>query len=451
MTTMRTEDNYREKRNPVASSAWTKLAGKLLRGGPKERTFAAAFGAALMGLMLWGVWALGNAPAEAQSAPPQQQSAGRTATVTRKDFVRTMRLTGTVAAVDATGISAPRLAGGPGGFQIVITYLAPAGLKVRKGDLVVEFDRQDQVRNAFDRRADYLDLEEQIKRKVAEQAAAQARDDTELEQAINQLEAAKLEMRRNEVISRIDAEKNEQNLKQAEAQLAQLRKTYELKKTSRVAEMRILELRRDRARNSMMYAEQNAEKLSIRSPLDGVVVLNPIWKGSSMGEVQEGDQVRPGVPVLQVVNPKSMEVRARVNQADVPYLRPGQLAQVRMDAYPDFVLPGKLERIAAVGVASSYSERLRTFNVIFSIDGTDAKLLPDLAASVDTELERRPGVLVVPRDAVWEEDGKRYVRVQSGKRWEKREVKVGGVSDAEAWIESGLQEGAVVLRGGQGE
>jgi hypothetical protein len=170
-----------------------------------------------------------------------------------------------------------------------------------------------------------------------------------------------------------------------------------------------------------------------------------------MGEVQEGDQVRPGVPVLQVVNPKSMEVRARVNQADVPYLRPGQLAQVRMDAYPDFVLPGKLERIAAVGVASSYSERLRTFNVIFSIDGTDAKLLPDLAASVDTELERRPGVLVVPRDAVWEENGKRYVRVQSGKRWEKREVKVGGVSDAEAWIESGLQEGAVVLRGGQGE
>jgi RND family efflux transporter MFP subunit len=448
---MSAQDKYRESAGRAGRSLLSRIPGIEHRGGSREQGVAAALGAAALGLMLWGVLALSQPAAEAQSQAPQKQNAANTATVTRRDFVRSLRLTGTVAAVDATGISAPRLAGGPGPGQVTITFLAPAGMKVRKGDLVVEFDRQDQVRNAFDRRAEYLDLEEQIKRKVAEQAAAQARDDTELEQSINALEAAKLEMKKNEVISRIDAEKNEQNLKQAEAQLAQLRKTYELKKTARAADMRILELRRDRARASMLYAEQNAEKLSIRSPLDGVVVLNPIWKGSGMAEVQEGDQVRPGVPVLQVVNPNSMEVRARVNQADVPYLRPGLPAQVRLDAYPDFVVPGKLERIAAVGVPSSYSERLRTFNVIFSIGGTDPKLLPDLAAAVDAVLEYKPKVLVVPRDAVFEENGKRYVRVQAGGRWEKREVKVGGVSDADAWIESGVQENELVRRGGQSE
>lgn len=387
-------------------------------------------------------WLTRRAPA--QAAAPVNTT---TAKVERRDFVRSVRLHGTTAAVASFPITVPRMAGAPGGGQLVITRLALSGSQVKAGDLLVEFDRQNQIRNALDRRAEFLDLEEQIKKKVAEQAAARARDDTELEQVRNDVQKATLEMRRNEVVSRIDAEKNKQQLEESQGRLKQLEATYQLKRTAARADLRILEIRRDRAQGAMIHAEGNAEKMAIRSPIEGLVVINMVWKGGSMGEVLEGDEVRPGLPIMQVVNPASMEVRARVNQADVPFLKAGQRAEFRLDAFPDLVFAGKLERIAAMGSGSGMNEFVRNFAAVFSIEGSDSHLLPDLAAAVDAEVERLPGALVVPRDAIVVEDGKTFVRVQNGSDWEWREVKVVGQSDVDVALDSGVQPGDVVLRG----
>jgi multidrug resistance efflux pump len=105
-----------------------------------------------------------------------------------------------------------------------------------------------------------------------------------------------------------------------------------------------------------------------------------------MGEVKEGDQVRPGVPFMQVVDPSIMEVQAPVNQLDVPLLTVGQRAQVHLDAYPDLVLHGKLESIDPMGKTGDYSAKLRTFTATFSIEGSDFRLMPDLSAAVDVHV-----------------------------------------------------------------
>lgn len=404
----------------------------------RRRNVALAAGIALIALVAY--WLARRAPAQAATS-----SGVRTAKVERRDFVRSLRIHGTTAAVESFPITVPRMAGAPGGGQLIITRLAASGARVKPGDLLVEFDRQNQIRNALDRRAEYLDLEEQIKKKIAEQAAGKAKDDTELEQARNEVEKARLEMKRNEVVSRIDAEKNKQRLEEAEAKLKQLEATYQLKRTADRADLRILEIRRDRAQRAMLHAEGNAEKMAIRSPIAGLVVINMVWKGGSMGEVLEGDEVRPGLPIMQVVNPESMEVRARVNQADVPFLQPGQRAQFRLDAFPDLVFGGRLERVAAMGAASGMNEFVRNFAAVFSIEGSDARLLPDLAVAVDAEMERIPNALVVPRDAVLAEGGRTFIRVQTNGGWEKRAAKVIGQSDTEAAIESGAQPGEVVL------
>ena len=86
-----------------------------------------------------------------------------------------------------------------------------------------------------------------------------------------------------------------------------------------------------------------------------------------MGEVQEGDQVRPGVPFMQVVDPSSMQVRVLANQQDFPRLQIGQMAKVRLDAYPELVLPARVEQLAPIGEQGSFSDRVRVFPVIVSI------------------------------------------------------------------------------------
>ena len=384
-------------------------------------------------------------PSPSQS--PDSASDPATAVAARRDFVRTVRVTGTVMAIRSTVISAPRLSG-PNTASLVITRLVGGGASVARGSLLVEFDRQQQLSNAFDRRAEYLDLEEQIRRKQAEQTAARAKDETELTQSENDASRARLEMLKNEMLPSIEAEKNTQRLEEAEAKLAQLRNTFQLKRRAAAADLRILEIRRDRARNAMEHAERNAERMAIASPLDGMAVLKSIWKGNQLAEVQEGEEVRAGVPIVEVVDPAGMQVRAQVNQADISHLQVGQTAGIRLDAYPDLVFNGRVEQVSPLGVVSTLNPRVRTFVALVSIAGSHPKLMPDLTAAVDVVVERRAGALIVPRDALSTEGKTSFVQVRKsgGNGFDRRDVTVAGQCDHEVAIASGIEEGAVVRR-----
>jgi multidrug resistance efflux pump len=295
-----------------------------------------------------------------------------------------LRLRGMTAAVEARSIQAPLIAGQQVG-TLTITKLVPSGTRVKRGDLLVEFDRQAQLRDIVDKQAQSDDENEKVIEEQAKEAAARAKDETEINQAEDDLAKAKLEMQKVELMSRIDAEKAQETLDEAEATLTQLKQTFDLKRKAAQASIHILEIQRDRTRETMLHAQANSALMEIRAPIDGIVVLITIWKQGSMGEVQEGDQVRPGVPFMQVVDPAVMEVRVPVNQEDLLALKIGEKAHVRLDAYSDFRLPGKLESIDPMGTPGDFSSRLRRFSATFSIAGHDPRLMPDLSAAVDVD------------------------------------------------------------------
>ena len=216
-----------------------------------------------------------------------------TVTATKREFVSSLRLSGTVEAVQSTTVAAPRIAG-PNSQSLVITRLVRGGTMVRPGDLLVEFDRQLQLSNALDRRAELTDLEHQIRKREAEENAARARDTSEINQAESAVGRADLEMAKNELIPKIQAEKNTQALEQAKARLEQLRKTFELKRKAAAADLRILEIRRDKALNAMKMAETNASRMEVRSPIGGLAVIRSMWKSNGQAEILEGEEVRAG-------------------------------------------------------------------------------------------------------------------------------------------------------------
>jgi HlyD family secretion protein len=299
-----------------------------------------------------------------------------------------LRLKGTTEAVQSRAILAPLLAGQQVP-TLTIIHLTPAGTRVKQGDLLVEFDRQAQMRDFVDKQAEYAKLVDQVAAEQAKESAARAKDETELKAAEDNLRKTELEIQKAEIVSRIDAEKNQENLDEAKATYEQLRETFDLKRKAAQAAVRILEIQRDRTQQTMLHAQANADLMQIRSPLDGVVVLNTIWKQGTVGEVQEGDQVRPGVPFMQVVNPANMQVRVMANQQDFPSLQVGQTAKVRLDAYPDLVFAAKLDQLAPIGEGGSFSNKLRAFVVIVAIEGNDPKLMPDLSAAVDVDVAKQ--------------------------------------------------------------
>jgi HlyD family secretion protein len=370
----------------------------------------------------------------------------RTAIVEQRDFVSTLRLSGTVEAVQSVAITAPMLSGNQFG-QLTITKLAHAGTHVHPGDLLVEFDRQDQIKTFLDKQAEYQDFVDQITKKQADEATARAKDESDLQQAQDQLSKAQLEVQKNEIVSRIDAEKNEEALQEAQANLKQLRSTFDLKRAAAAADIHSLEVQRDRAHEIMLHAQDNEQRMAVHATIDGVVVLNTIWKSGTMGEVEEGDRVWSWGSFMQVVDPAAMQVRVKVNQEDVLALAPGQRAVVHLDAYPDLTFAAHLQELAPMGQTSDLSDKVRTFTAIYRIEGNDPRLVPDLSAAIDVEVNQVPQTVVVPRDSVATEGGHHYVWVKSGIGFSKREVQIGPESDLDAVVQSGLKAGDVVLRG----
>lgn len=381
----------------------------------------------------------------ASAGGPGGRTAESTATVTKRDFVRDVRLNGTVEAVHSTTVSAPRLEGATANSLVIVRLVRP-GSMVRPGDLIVEFDRQEQLKNALDRRAELQDLEQQIRKREAQEHAAAARDESEIKQAEGAVGRAELEMVKNDMIPKIEAEKNVQALEQARATLAQLRATFALKRSAAEADLRILQIRRGRAENAMRQAEGNAGRMEIVAPIGGMAVLKSIWKSNTMAEVQEGEEIRAGVPVVDIVDPNAMRVRARVNQVDVNELAVGQPVRVGLDAYPELQFGGRVAQISPLGVTSTLSPKVRTFIVLIDVEGSHPNLMPDLTASLDVELARKPQALVVPRDALRRDGDRTYVRLRRGTGFEERAVTVAMLSAHEAALESGLEEGATVVR-----
>jgi multidrug resistance efflux pump len=333
--------------------------------------------AAFLALVFIGFYFVGR-PQSPSSHSPKAVLADSRASASQ------VRLTGKTQAVLSRAILAPVLSGQQVSTLTVIK-LIPSGSRVKKGDVLAEFDRQAQLRDIVDKQAQADDQNGKVLQAEAAELAAKAKDQTELEQAESALSKAELEMKKFELLSRIDAEKAQQTLDEAKATLTQLKETYLLKRKAAAAAIRVLQIQRDRTRETMTHAQTNAALMEIRSPIDGIVVYNTIWKEGTMGEVQEGDQVRPGVPFMQVVDPSVMEVHVQINQEDLAALQVGEQARVHLDAYPDLAFNAKLESIDPMGKKGDFSASVRTFSATFSIQGNDPRLMPDLSAAVDIE------------------------------------------------------------------
>ncbi len=256
----------------------------------------------------WVVLLLSGMLACVQSSPVRRD---RSALQAADETALPIRLSGTVEAVQTRSVSVPRLQGPLA--PLVVIRLVRAGTRVERGDPLVQFDPQQQERDAFDRQADLVNLDGQIQKKRADQAAADAGDRTELAAAEHDVERAALDVRQNDLIARIDAEKNSLALEQARARLDQLRATYALKRQAAAADLQILRIQRERAARALSYARNNAALMQVRAPFAGLVVIRRMYRNGAFVEIAEGDEVRPGTPIVDIVD-TSRDARARETQ-----------------------------------------------------------------------------------------------------------------------------------------
>jgi HlyD family secretion protein len=404
-----------------------------------------------------------------------------TAVVTDGAVNATIRVNGTIAARDRWNILAPRIqgsrsdvnrggmgggnAGGGGGrgsgggasqigfggggpsgdFSLILMKLAAPGSRVKKGDVVAQFDPQMQNQRLDDYKDSLIQLEAQIKAQMASLQSARESHSQQVRSGKANWDTALQEIKKKEVSAAIDQEKQELSVTEAEEQYKQLEYEDALVDEQQRVQIHQRELNREQARLELQRTVANVDKMTIKSQMDGIVVMASTVRNGEMGLVREGDEVRAGQPFMYIVNPSSMVLEASVNQVDAEKLRLGMKAKIRLDAYSDIEVPATLEGIGAMSTTSTFrAGYVGQIPIRLRLDKMDPRIIPDLTASAEISLSTEENTVVAPRGAVFEENGSHFVFVQGPQGWIRKPVETGLGSYTQVAIRSGLRKGEVV-------
>lgn len=415
----------------------------------RPNRFPTAIVFVVLGAIGLGVWSqreqLFNAGSGAnlQSIP--------TAVAEVKAFQYSLRTTGTIAAKRFAAIRAPRMRGGSEGRrQQTLMGLAPAGETIQAGTVVAEFENRWLEDHIDDVRSTLTQSKSTVEKRRAEIMITTETEQQSVRVAQADLDKAKLDVRTVEVRSEIEAEKLKLLVEESEATLAQLVEEVELQQEVHNAELRSLEINVEKNQLHIDRHMIDLERMKMHSPVSGLVVMESLYKGGGQTEqIQVGDQVNPGTFFMRVVDLSKMVVSGVVNQVDSQLVRMGQRAEVRLDAYPDIVLPGKVTSISAMASSSSSGFRWRSGRETYvkmvavevSIDAEDERVIPDLSGSADILLAEQKDALVIPRSAIQQDEDRSVVMVRRGEGFVAREIEVGSTSPTEAVILVGLDAG----------
>ena len=397
--------------------------------------FATLAVAAAMALWLW----------KRPAAPDTTQATFKTVLATVGPLESSIRLNGQTSARSFYTVTAPIMRGPESRGSMVIQKMTKGGMIVKKGDPLISIDGQSMADHVDDVKDQLRQGENDIAKRRAEQAVEIGQLEQTLKIAKSQWEKAKLNAQPAPVRTEIERELMKLAVDEAEARYQQQAQDLEQKKAAHAAEIKILQTTVARHKIHLGRHEIDLSRFTVRASNPGLVVHQPIFRGGDMGQIDEGDQVYPGMPVLKVVDPASIQVEANVNQAQSSELRIGQKVRIGFDAFSGLQLTGHVYSIGALASSPGRSQFfIRMVPVRIAIDKLDTRVIPDLSTYADVITAQQESALRVPVGAITEEGGKPFLYVKAANGFEKRAVTTGIRSNTQVAIKDGVKAGEEV-------
>jgi multidrug resistance efflux pump len=242
----------------------------------------------------------------------------------------------------------------------------PQEIEAARADLQLAQATLDLAQDAFDR----------IKNLFEQKAASQDQYD----RAAKDLRAGQaLVTARSENLKLLEAGTRPEEVAEAEAQLEEARQAHALTLSGyRPEEVQAAYAALQSADAALRALREQLQELSIKSPLDGVV---------EAVELQPGDLVGANAPVISLLDPESLWVRAYVPE-DKLYVKRGQTVKVTVDSFPDEEFSGEITFIARdaeftpSNVQTPEERSKQVFRIKVTIRKGREKLRPGMAADV---------------------------------------------------------------------
>jgi HlyD family secretion protein len=375
----------------------------------------------------------------------------------------------------SVGVRGQRLS--TGGASVLIK-LIPEGTLVKRGDVLAVLDSAEYVelvrlQKITVERAQADKLQAELDHEIAKLALVEYRDGT--------LKETTEDLQRRVAVARSDLERAQDRLnwshgmrdkgyvsastvRSDEFAVAQLElalkneqgafdlfRKFSVPKTMRELEGEILStqtnldyhtLRVQRNLDRLTTLERQVELCTIRAPHDGYV----IYANDARREIfiEEGMPVRQNQKLFYLPDLNDMEVVALLNESIVDEVRAGMQAHVQVEGLPNQFMRGRVTKVAQLAM-SDWRSDVRYFEGIVKIEAPVPGLKPGMTAQVELEMPERDNVLAVPSEAVTSDAGEDVCFVIRGEDLERRQVKLGQVTEDLAEVTQGLREGEQVV------
>ncbi|MGD0697740.1 MAG: efflux RND transporter periplasmic adaptor subunit [Terriglobia bacterium] len=365
-----------------------------------------------------------------------------TAVVKVGEFVDHLQMRGELKPLVSKVVTAPFNAGS----DVQIVKLVKNGDQVKVGDLIVRFDVSTLQRTLDERRSVLKQAEDVIVQTRAQGRLTEEQDQTDLLKARYDVERAKLEVSKQEIVSVIEGEEAKEKLADAEQSLRQIEAKLKSDKSGSEADVHGSVEKRDKALYDVQEAERQIAALTVNAPAAGMVTLMPNSRAGGFfsdnpPEFKEGDRAWPGAAIAELPDLSSLRVTAHIDEIDRGRLKAGQPVSIRVDAVPDKELSGHVAEISALAKLdfSSGWPPKKNFDLIVRLDQTDPRLRPGMSSTIRVAVERLPNSILIPARAAFSKQGRTVAYVLHGSNFEERVIEVARRSTEEVVVAKGLK------------
>ncbi len=361
-----------------------------------------------------------------------------TMTVAEGEFKRRVTAEGTLKAVNATPVTAPPEARG----GLKIEWLAEDGSYVAEGEIVVRFDASEFEKQLENSEADRVAAEAKMaKERIRAGAVRRGRDRT-AEMAKAELERTReFQNKDKEIFSRNQIIESDIDEGLSTARMDHAGRARKIESRVSKSKVDLLSIEQRAAQTQLDQAKLALASLEVVAPHAGILVLKRDWRGNMprAGETVWRGQSLGEIPLLD-----EMEAEVFVLEADAGGLAEGVAATMIIEAQPDVVYKAEIKRVDKLAKPRQRGVPIQYFGVILTLERTDKEVMKPGQRVRATLVFDEAKVLVVPRQAVFERDGKTVVYRQGEGDYEAVEVELGSSTPGRVIVAKGLAAGDVI-------
>jgi HlyD family secretion protein len=366
------------------------------------------------------------------------------ASAMRKEFVDYVEVHGEIKALHSVTILAPAGVG-----DMLILKIVPTGTKVKQGDTLVEFDTSALQQKLAQDKSALKSAEAAIEQSAASAKLKEEQDLTDVMSSRFDLQSAKMDASKEEILSEIDGKKAELKVLDAEQKVKENEAKLDAEENSDKSDLASKIKLRDRAAFQVEQDEKGVGALTLRAPLDGSFTVLTHWDMNGTVPFKPGDRVWAGQGIAELPDNSTLRVAARVDEADRGRMKLSQPVTIRIDAISDRSLQGKVDEIsptASMDFSAGWPFP-RNFALGVSLTESDNRLASGMSATARVAVDRVANAVVIPVGAIFRKSGQSVAYVLHGAKFVATPVEVARRNSEEALIAKGIEPGdRVALR-----